>query len=112
MRKPHDACVVVVVLVVGTRVVLVVLVGTVGFVVDELLDVEVLVVEVLVVATAVEVVVVGGRVVLVGRVPDGRVVVVLVAPDVGAGHAAGAGALCATKRPGLSLPIFPPNRKQ
>jgi hypothetical protein len=50
--------------------------------------------------------------VVVGRVPGGRLVVVVLAPTIGPGHALGAGALCATKRPGLSLPILPPKRKQ
>lgn len=96
------------VLVVVTRVVLDVVDG--GLDVDVLLDVEVELVAVG--GTVVEVVVVGGRVVLVGRVPGGRLVVVVLAPMVGAGQVAGAGALCATKRPGLSLPILPPKRKQ
>lgn len=50
--------------------------------------------------------------VLVGRVPGGRLVVVVLATTIAVGHALGAGALYAAKRPGLSLPILPPNRKQ
>jgi len=49
--------------------------------------------------------------VLVGPVPGGRLVVVLVA-TIGDGQASGAGAFRATKRPGLSLPILPPKRRQ
>jgi len=51
--------------------------------------------------------------VLVGREPAGRVVVVVVlVAATGAGHAMGAGAFRAANRPGLSLPILPPNRRQ
>src|SRR4029453_8451815 len=48
--------------------------------------------------------------VLVGRIPGGRLVVVVLGPAIGPGHASGAGALCATKRPGLSLAMLPPAR--
>jgi hypothetical protein len=103
-----------IVLVVDGRLVLVVGVG--GVVVDGLVDVELVLVE-FTVAVVLDVVGVGGRVLLVtlvvvGRVPGGRLVVVVLAPTIGFGHAFGAGALCATKRPGLSLPILPPKRKQ
>jgi len=51
--------------------------------------------------------------VLVGRDPGGRLVVVVVpGAAIGAGQAIGAGAFRATKRPGRSLPILPPNRRQ
>jgi hypothetical protein len=93
----------------GGRLVLVVDVGTVvvdvvapGGAVDVVVGRgAVLVVDVLVVTL-----------VLVGRVPGGRLVVVVLGPETGRGHASGAGALCATKRPGRSLPIRPPKRKQ
>jgi hypothetical protein len=73
-----------------------------GCVVEVLVDVAVLLVGRVVLVTLV----------LVGRVPGGRLVVVVLVATIGAGHAAGAGALCATKRPGLSLPIRPPNSRQ
>jgi hypothetical protein len=88
-----------------------------GCVVDELVDVDV------VGGGALLLVVVGGRVLLVvvgmvgafvvevlGRVPE--VVVVVLVPTTIAGHALGAGAFRATKRPGLSLPIVPPKSRQ
>ena len=109
-------------------------VGTGGFVVDELVDVVeaagivgpgavlvdptgsgacvVVVSDVLVVAPVLLVTrVLLVTLVLVGPVPGGRVLVVLVA-TIGAGHAPGAGAWRATKRPGLSLPILPPKSRQ
>jgi hypothetical protein len=68
-------------------------------------------------------VVVGGRVLLVvvgivgafvvellGCGPE--VAVVVLVPTTSAGHALGAGAFRATKRPGLSLPIVPPKSRQ
>jgi len=117
-RKLHEGSVVVVVVVVGTLVVLVVggrvdvVVATVGIVVDEVVDVDV-VVGGCTVDVVLDVVGVEGRVlVVVGRGPGGRVVLVVLGPASTGGHASGAGALCATKRPGLSLPILPPNRKQ
>jgi hypothetical protein len=88
-----------------------------GRVVDELVEVDV------VGGGALLLVVVGGRVLLVvvgmvgafvvdvlGCVPE--VVVVVVVPTTSAGHALGAGAFRATKRPGLSLPIVPPKSRQ
>jgi hypothetical protein len=88
-----------------------------GCVVDELVDVDV------VGGGALLLVVVGGRVLLVvvgmvgafvvevlGCVPE--VVVVVLVPTTSAGHALGAGAFRATKRPGLSLPIVPPKSRQ
>jgi hypothetical protein len=50
--------------------------------------------------------------VLVTPVPGGRLVVVVLVTTIGAGHAVGAGAFRATKRPGRSFPIFPPKRRQ
>lgn len=49
---------------------------------------------------------------VVGPVPGGRLVVVVLDATIGAGHAIGAGALRAAKLPGLSLPILPPKRRQ
>ena len=76
----------------------------------------------LTVLLVVDVVDVGGRLlVVVGMVgafvvevlPTWLVVVVVVlGRTMMAGHALGAGALRATKRPGLSLPIVPPKRRQ
>ena len=49
---------------------------------------------------------------VVGPVPGGRLVVVVLVTTIGSGQAIGAGALRAAKRPGLSLPILPPKRRQ
>lgn len=86
-----------------------------GFVVEELVDVVVGCVTVLLVVAVGRLLVVVGMVgafvvEVLGCTPV--VVVVVLVPTMRAGHALGAGALRATKRPGLSLPIVPPKRKQ
>lgn len=94
---------------------IVVVVGRTVVVVDEpgafVVDVIELL-EVLLVALVLVTFVLLVTLVLVGRVLGGRLVVVVLVTTIGTGHAVGAGALCATKRPGLSLPILPPKRRQ
>lgn len=51
-------------------------------------------------------------VLVVGPVPGGRLVVVVLDTTTGAGHASGAGAFRAAKRPGLSFPTLPPKSRQ